>query len=65
MLARALDAEFVQASNVLKILGVNVAPVGLNPKLAGKESLMPMKFSCDARATGPPVAPLAFREPAR
>ena len=53
MLARAVDREFFQASYKLKIFGLNGAPVGLNPKLAGKESLMPMKNSCEANACGP------------
>ena len=64
MLAREVDREFVQALNKLKILGSNAAPVGLKPKLAGKESLMPIKNGCEASATGPPVAPPSFRKPA-
>src|SRR6185369_3763510 len=65
MLARAVDREFFQASYKLKIFGLKGAPVGLNPKLAGKESLIPMKNSCEANATGPPVARPLRRKPAR
>jgi hypothetical protein len=65
ILARAVDRELIQASYKLKIMGLNGAPVGLSPKLAGKESLMPMKNSCEANATGPPVARPSFRKPAR
>ena len=65
MLARAGLCEFAQASYRLKILGSNGAPVGLKPKLAGNESLMPMKNCCDAIAAGPPVAPATFSAPAR
>jgi hypothetical protein len=39
MLDRAVDRELFQSSYKLKILGLKVAPVGLNPKLAGNESL--------------------------
>jgi hypothetical protein len=45
--------------------GVNGAPDGLNWKLGGKESLMPMNNGCDTNARGPPLAPAAFRKPAR
>src|SRR6266496_553407 len=36
MLARAFNREFFQASNKLKISGLNGAPVGLNPKARRK-----------------------------
>src|SRR4051812_2607907 len=65
MLARALFPEFTQASNKLKTAGLNGAPVGLNAKLAGNESLMPMKKACAARDSEPPLAPSRFKGPAR
>jgi len=64
MLAHWLECEFTQALNKLKMLGLKAAPVGLLPKLAGKESLIPTKNCCDASATGPAVAPFAYSKPA-
>ena len=65
MLARDVDREFVQVLNKLNILGLKGVPVGLNPKLAGKESLIPIKNACRPSATGPPVARPSFKKPAR
>ena len=50
---------------MLKTFASNAAPVGLNPKLSGKESLIPIKNGCEASATGPPVARPSIRRPAK
>src|SRR5579871_3203513 len=64
MLARRGDCELLQALNKLKIFGLNGAPEGLNPKLGGKESFIPMKNGWAASATGPPETPAELSEPA-